>query len=86
MTLESGNPVPPYPPRHLENFVRQAKASFGDEVYTIAKETADDSEMERKLVDAFERTRTKIKQKTTLVETGLQMARQGGGGRGWLEG
>lgn len=67
LTLEGGKFVNPFNPKYLEIFSRTQKAKFGDEVFDIFSTSADQTELETKIVAAYDRVKSNIERQTEKV-------------------
>jgi len=66
LTLEGGRMVPPFAPDYVEKYTISQKNLFGQEAYGIIETSGDGdpSEMEEKLVAAFEKAKGNIERQT----------------------
>ncbi|KAL3816356.1 hypothetical protein ACHAXA_000434 [Cyclostephanos tholiformis] len=60
LTYEGGGLIPPFQKDYLENYIKNQKAKFGDEVFDIFTTSKDQKELEMKIVAAFDRVKENI--------------------------
>ena len=60
VTLEGGELIQPFDPKYLERYSKLQKARFGDEIYAIMDTVSDQTELEKSIVEAFERCTSAI--------------------------
>eukprot|EP00585_Thalassiosira_rotula_P013091 CAMPEP_0196130892 /NCGR_PEP_ID=MMETSP0910-20130528/1104_1 /TAXON_ID=49265 /ORGANISM="Thalassiosira rotula, Strain GSO102" /LENGTH=262 /DNA_ID=CAMNT_0041390275 /DNA_START=18 /DNA_END=806 /DNA_ORIENTATION=+ len=67
LTLEGGNPIPPFQQGYLKSYIRTAKARFGDEVFDIFATSEDQKELEENIVEAYDRVKRVIERQEAKV-------------------
>ncbi|KAL3788732.1 hypothetical protein HJC23_012288 [Cyclotella cryptica] len=68
VTEVGGGLVKPFGPSYLDKYIKSEKARFGKAVFDIMDSVMDQLEMEKKIVDAFELTNSRIQRQKSIVE------------------
>ena len=68
VTLEGGKLFPPFHEEHIEKFIKVQKAKFGDSMYDIMDSATMESEMEKKIVEAYEKCVDSIEKEKRRVQ------------------
>ncbi|KAL7480785.1 hypothetical protein ACHAW6_006453 [Cyclotella cf. meneghiniana] len=67
VTMVGGELVQPFAPNYLDKYIKVQKARFGDAVFDIMDSVVDQLDMEKKIVEAFERTNFRIQRQKAKV-------------------
>lgn len=68
VTLEGGRLFPPFHKDHLEKYTRVQKAKFGDRIYEIMESVSEESDMEKKIVEAYDKCAFSIEREKRRVQ------------------
>lgn len=79
VTHEDGSMIRPFHGNYLENYSNSRKGKFGVEVYDIMDSVTEQSEMETRIVEAFEGVKSDIGKQKAKVEKILSFYEKTGG-------
>lgn len=68
LTYEDGKLVPPFTPQYLKGYMTKEKNQFGDELYEIFNSTENEKDMEVKVVQAYQKVKSRIEGKQAEVK------------------
>lgn len=68
VTLKGGKLIRPFSDNYLERYEKIKKGSFGMEVFDIMESVTDQTDMETKIVEAYEKTKSSISRQRIKVE------------------
>lgn len=73
LTQEGGKLIPPFRPGYIEEFTRNQKSRLGHEAFDIFSTAQDQSELEIKLVAAYDKVLEDIEKQKTRVERAKEL-------------
>lgn len=68
MTNEDGSMIQPFQKNYMDSYTKNRKGRFGMEVYDIMDSVTEQSEMETRIVEAFEGVKSDVANQKAKVE------------------